>query len=390
MSGSGDGLAVIRRARAGDVGRILDLLAHYDVPRSYFEPFYLRDPTYRPEHSWLAEQDGQLVAHLRVYDRKVRVGGAKLRVAGVGNVITAPEQRGRGYAGQLLEAMLAELPLERFAYSLLRAYRPALYERYGWAPIEEELVSVTLSPDGAGPVSIAAFADEDLPEVMRLYDAANAQRTGTMIRSPEYWRSQLEWLNEDRDGFLVARNQEGALAGYVRSRAGQDAVEILELGLRADDVEVGRALLSAVAARRGGRLRGHLPLSLRESLLSHKREILNEFGLMGRVVDLSALALALEPVWLHRLRTSGGGGGSFSLAAGAGHAEVRVSDEGVRIYPLRAGGAAHALDERAFAHLLFRGYDAAADERLGARPDSALLRGLFPEQDFVLWRADAF
>ena len=191
MSGSGDGLAVIRRARAGDVGRILDLLAHYDVPRSYFEPFYLRDPTYRPEHSWLAEQDGQLVAHLRVYDRKVRVGGAKLRVAGVGNVITAPEQRGRGYAGQLLEAMLAELPLERFAYSLLRAYRPALYERYGWAPIEEELVQAQIRPFDSGSVAIASFADEDLPEVMRLYEEANAGRSGTTVRSPEYWHSQL-------------------------------------------------------------------------------------------------------------------------------------------------------------------------------------------------------
>ncbi len=43
------GATVIRRGRADDVEPILDLLAHYERPRSYFEPFYLKEPTYRPE-----------------------------------------------------------------------------------------------------------------------------------------------------------------------------------------------------------------------------------------------------------------------------------------------------------------------------------------------------
>jgi predicted acetyltransferase len=128
--GSEEG-AVIRRARAEDVEPILDLLAFYERPRSYFEPFYLSDPSYRPDQSWLVEQDGRLLAHLRVFDRSIRVGGARLRVAALGNLITAPDQRGRGHAGRLLEAILAETPDEGFAYSLLRAYQPTLYERYG-------------------------------------------------------------------------------------------------------------------------------------------------------------------------------------------------------------------------------------------------------------------
>ena len=183
--------AVIRRGRPDDVEPILDLLAFYERPRSYFEPFYLTDPTYRPEHSWVIEDNGRLLAHLRVFDRKVRVGGTELRVAAIGNVITAPDQRGRGLAGQLLEAMLQELPTDGFTYSLLRAYQSVLYERYGWAPIEEELVQAQIRPFDSGSVAIASFADEDLPEVMRLYEEANAGRSGTTVRSPEYWHSQL-------------------------------------------------------------------------------------------------------------------------------------------------------------------------------------------------------
>ena len=49
-----------------------------------------------------------------------------------------------------------------------------------------------------------------------------------------------------------------------------------------------------------------------------------------------------------------------------------------------------SVDERAFAHLLFRGFDAAAGERVAAVRDPSLLRVLFPAQDFVVWRADAF
>ena len=42
--GASEGSVIIRRARGEDVAPILDLLARYGEPRSYFEPFYLRDP----------------------------------------------------------------------------------------------------------------------------------------------------------------------------------------------------------------------------------------------------------------------------------------------------------------------------------------------------------
>src|SRR4051812_37611086 len=133
----GDRSGRVRRATAADVDAILDLLTEYDVPREYFVPWYRADPTYRPEQSWLVEQAGRLVAHLRVYDRRVRAGGVVLRIAGVGNVITAPAYRGQGLAGRLLDAMLAAAHTEGYAYSLLWTHLPSLYARHGWAPLAE-------------------------------------------------------------------------------------------------------------------------------------------------------------------------------------------------------------------------------------------------------------
>jgi hypothetical protein len=73
---SDPGGLVLRAARADDIDRVLDPLTHYDQPRAAFEPWYEHDPAYRPELSWLAEKNGRLVAHLRIYPRQLRLGAA--------------------------------------------------------------------------------------------------------------------------------------------------------------------------------------------------------------------------------------------------------------------------------------------------------------------------
>src|ERR1035441_4564471 len=79
---SDPGGLLIRPARPDDIDGVLDLLTHYDQPRAAFEPWYEHDPTYRPEQSWLAETNGRLVAHLRIYPRQLRLGtGATMTVA---------------------------------------------------------------------------------------------------------------------------------------------------------------------------------------------------------------------------------------------------------------------------------------------------------------------
>src|SRR5947209_18552870 len=145
MSSSSAAPITIRRGTAEDIEPILNLLTEYGLPRSYFEPFYLNDSSYRPEHSWVAEQHGRLVSHLRIYDRWMRIGRAKLHIAGVGNVITAQDARGHGYSGRLIRAMLPVLSQEGYVYSLLWTHLPGLYGRYGWLPVEQDLVRAVLS-----------------------------------------------------------------------------------------------------------------------------------------------------------------------------------------------------------------------------------------------------
>src|SRR3954447_26068946 len=144
--------ARVRRARAGDVEPILDLLTHYDQPRSDFEPWYYEDPAYRPEDSWVVEDRGQLLAHLRLYRRRLRLGPtATLDVAGIGNVITAREARHHGHAAQLLNQVLKELEAQDEPCSLLWTHLPGLYAHHGYGPIPEEATSGTMPASAAAP-----------------------------------------------------------------------------------------------------------------------------------------------------------------------------------------------------------------------------------------------
>jgi len=384
--------AVIRRAGPGDVDAILDLLVEYGLPRAYFEPLYLADRSYRPGQSWIAEQDGQLVAHLRVYDRRIRLHGVAVRIAGVGNVITGRAFRGQGYAGRLLAATAAGAAADGFAYSLLWTHLPVLYERYGWALIDQPAVRATMP---APPITrtrarIVPFQPADLPDTMRLYEATNARRTGPTVRSPDYWRAQLSWLGEDPGGFLLARRQDGSLGAYVRSRRRNGDVEILELGLAPEDLDLGRALVARVAQRHGGQLQARLPPSLMDVVSRGEPDVEDDSRFMGCVVSLQLLVQALLPVLRGRLNAAGLRGGACWLASSAGAAQLRVDDGQLTLDLGVSADPSACLNEAELAHLLFHGYDGTAAELLGGRRDTDLLQVLFPAQDFVVWPADKF
>ena len=392
MSSNKEMPATIRQGTPEDVEPILNLLTEYELPRSYFEPFYLNDSSYRPEQSWVVEQHGRLLSHLRIYDRWIRVGRAKMRIAGIGNVITAQDARGQGYSGQIMRAMLPVLQLEGYAYSLLWTHIPQLYARYGWAPIEQDLVRAVLPVDVENSARIAPLQAGDLPAVMHLYEAANAERTGTAVRTPEYWQEQSTWLQETPEHFLVAHdNMTDAIIGYVRGRVMEQAVEILELAVEGGSFDIGRELLAAISMQRGGQLQGQFPRSLRAVFLPGEANTLPESGLMGRAINLAELLRVLEPLWRERLRAASGCEGALILSTSAGRAEVRIQNEEIQVSELPAAQTPEAtpsLDEGAFAHLLFHG----CDERAGRIDVVGIpcLRVLFPEQDFVIWPADAF
>lgn len=378
------GPVVVRRAVEADVGRILDLLTHYDQPRAAFEPWYVADSAYRPEDSWLVEDSGALVAHLRIYPRRLRIGpAAVLPVAGIGNVVTARSARGQGYADRLIQAAVRAAAEDGYAYSLLWTHLPGLYARHGYGVTVEDETSVTVPPPPPG-IPVRAAEPHELPALAALQATFDAHRQGTGVRDLAFWRESPRWLGDE---ILVSTD---GVAGYVRRRVDGEVVTVLELGVPVSDPAVGHALLAAAAAPTGGRLRARLPPSLRSQLAAWGPGDATTTALMGRALSVRALAEALTATWSPRLAAAGGRQVDLvvPVQTPTGDVGLRVSPDRVDVVPTPE--TVPPLDPSALTTLLLRGCDGTALGVLGARPDTEQLSVVAPADDFVLWQSDAF
>ena len=383
---SDPGGLVLRAARADDIDRVLDLLTHYEQPRATFEPWYEHDPAYQPEQSWLAEVNGQLVAHLRIYPRRLRLGGGgSMRVAGIGNVITAREARRQGHADRLLRAAVNAATGAGYAYSLLWTHLPQLYSRHGYGEAPGEILYAVTGVPSAG-ACVRPADDADLPLIAGLQNQFDANRSGPAVRDIGFWRGSRNWLGDD----VLVSDRSGAVAGYVRRRVERDHVSVLELGVATDDLHLGRVLLAAAAEPRQGRLRAALPPSLRRVLDPWQPAVRDSPGLMGRPLSIPALASALSSNWSSHLRVAQDTQDVIvPIALPGALAGLRVSTEGV-VQAMPVPAAAAPLDPGELTALVLRGCDARTVLLLGDRADLDDLSAIAPAQDFVLWPTDAF
>jgi aminoglycoside 2'-N-acetyltransferase I len=77
------------------------------------------------------EDDGGVVAHASVVERRLEVGGVPLRTGYVEAVATGAARQRRGYGSQVMEA-IGEHIRERFPLGALGTGSHGFYERLGW------------------------------------------------------------------------------------------------------------------------------------------------------------------------------------------------------------------------------------------------------------------
>lgn len=364
----------VRQATEADVPAILDLLTHFDRPREFLRPRYEQDPTYQPRQSFVWEEDGRLLAHVRVYERTLRLPDATLAMAGIGNVVTHREHRRRGYNRRVLDSALADAAHRGFAYSLLWTNSPFVYERHGYGSAPEQVVAGVAaapggSPSNARPVLVRPFEITDLPSVARLYEQVHGERPGTVVRDQPYWRANLAFRREEPGDFLLALDED-TLVGYIRTRRDGTDLEVTEL--TSASTAAARHLLTVAAAPVSGRVTGRLPESA-IALLDAAPHVEESGRLMGRPLRLDNLATALRD---SRPDTRPG----LTVHPAGGHDVLLRTPTGPTA-PIGPG---------LLTSLLLWGAADRLEPQLTPRPDAALLRSLFPPQDGVLWQADSF
>lgn len=192
------------------------------TPRSYFERHWYADPWRDLQGIRVAVDGDRIAGTVRVFRRRVHLGGQVVSMGGIGEVSTRPEYRGQGISFRLLEDALRIMESWGLAVSMLFASRHGHYGRHGWTLVRNPLRSVLVDPssvvdpstavDRSAPASAPAPAapvgeiqcrpldlgnQGDLAQVMDLYTRyVGATLDGPVVRDdPEYWRDwvSVEW-----------------------------------------------------------------------------------------------------------------------------------------------------------------------------------------------------
>jgi predicted acetyltransferase len=207
----------LRGYREGDAGALARLgVAAFDGGISDWERYF--DPGHNVrldlEQVHVIEENGEVRASATVLPLESFVEGEPRPMGGISAVMVHPAYRRRGYAGELMHAVLRDMREREVALSLLSPFAHAFYRVFGYE-LTTEGIEYRLKPADL-PTSpeqghLRAYREEDLPSLMRLYEAEARRHTLSVRRSEGHWRSDEIW--KDRD--IAVYERDGAVEGYA-------------------------------------------------------------------------------------------------------------------------------------------------------------------------------
>lgn len=261
----------IRAVREDEIEETLELQRMVFRPDEGVEALeryrtYVReDPDYRPEQSRVLLADGRIAAHLRVWDREIRVRGAVLRAGGIGSVLTHPDYRGRGYARALMRNAEAYMLDAGYDVGLLfTIIGTPFYRALGWTPIPLPTFAIDLASESEVRPSARVRAldlDRDLAAVMAIYQRCSGSLTGPEVRPKRYWRAGPSRIRGVFPEWGVEGDSE--LCGYATFDASEEGIWVKEGSAvpSGDGAYPDLARLICGSARRYGlkRIEGSLP-----------------------------------------------------------------------------------------------------------------------------------
>jgi predicted N-acetyltransferase YhbS len=195
--------------------------------KEYFVRHVLKDKTLEPSDTRVLVKDRKILSSVQVFPRTMYVKGKKLTFGGIGNVATLPAQRGKGYAGMVMQDALNYIKSKKLRIALLSTTINSYYEKFGFTTIMRHCVSIDLPGMQKHPEVRAFDQYRDLNAVMGLYEKYNNKGTGPVVRDSKYWHSQLDFCGEDKDFFFIY-DDGGEILGFIRAKRKTDRVQVLE------------------------------------------------------------------------------------------------------------------------------------------------------------------
>ena len=207
----------LRRYREGDVGALarLGVAAFGNSVSDWEENFDPgRNARLDLEQVHVIEEDGEARASATVLPLESYVEGEPRPMGGISAVMVHPAYRRRGYAGELMRAVLRDMHERDVALSLLAPFAHAFYRVFGYELATED-IEYRLKPSDLPPSTeqshLRAYREEDLSTLINLYEAEARRHTLSVRRSEAYWKATL--TKEGTDGAVYERD--GGVEGYI-------------------------------------------------------------------------------------------------------------------------------------------------------------------------------
>jgi predicted acetyltransferase len=372
--------------------------------KQFFERRLQSEDKYDPETTWVAAVEGEIGAAVQVFPYKAWMSDIQVKIAGIGNVATLPQYRGRGLTHAILHEQIKWMYKQGYDLSLLYTGIPAFYEKAGWHTVEElfynvPLKNIQLDTELAFAYTIASFSDQDLDGVRQVYRSCNKHRTGARIRTEEYWQKLMNRANDPHADFLTAK-ESGRIIAYVwTGNTNESEMQIQELcyaeGGEAAALSLVKEIIQRHPAAESTRLAvpaGHVLVRVLEEqgIQSEKSgeamwRVLNEREFFRKVTALLTKRILKEGRIFQELvhsrmaiRITGYDTQLVIIGGKAGIEELGRTE----IYENKI-----EVTEGEWLKMVLRGAQHAEDQNVR---ENALLQALFPEQGSILWKPDRF
>ena len=206
---------VIRKLAPSEHTQLLHLLERgFGHEEGFFQresPQWYADPEACCATSYVIESGASLVSHVGLYPIEMTAAGLSCKVGGIGAVVTAPAERGKGHMSRLLQHVITAMRQEGYALSWLGGDRQR-YNSYGWetAELTYELTITPRSLDWAAVVPAAMeerSPEEARPTIEALHRKACCWAARPNLAQQLGKQNLRIWTAED--GYAIVRGAEG-------------------------------------------------------------------------------------------------------------------------------------------------------------------------------------
>ncbi len=212
-----------------ELEKVFELLEtnHPDISKERFAARMQHESRYEFWQTRVAEENGQFVAVLQVFDRKMWLKGKPVPFAGLGHFAVHPEHKSHFNSAELIKDTLNLLSEFDYPLSVVLSRDNSFYERFGFVPMP--LIEFSFEKFEVSDVSGVRPFDraKDFERVMEMHSEFNKDRNGPLCRVPADWEAQLNYRNDSSQVFYVIE-RDGAVNGYLRGAIKNRVLEILE------------------------------------------------------------------------------------------------------------------------------------------------------------------